>query len=71
MPEFLAGLVAEHGFEHVGDVEAPASYKANPLANGDDDEALLHFTDLTTSTYRGFTRLSGCERGRGAVGPVF
>ena len=52
LPEFLSGLAAKHGFEHVEDVEAPASYKANPLASGDDNEALLHFTDLGTSTYR-------------------
>ena len=52
LPEFLGGLATAHGFEHLEDAEAPASYKSNPLASGDDDEALLHFTDLRTSTYR-------------------
>ena len=46
------GLVGEWGFERVAEEEAPDAYKENPLANGDDAEALLHFTELSTGGYR-------------------
>ena len=52
LPEFLGGLVGEWGFERVAEEEAPDAYKENPLANGDDAEALLHFTELSTGGYR-------------------
>lgn len=42
----------DSGFELVSVVDAPAEYAENPLVSGSEEEYLLHFNELPTTTYR-------------------
>lgn len=42
----------DSGFELVSVVDAPAEYAQNPLVSGSEEEYLLHFNELPTTTYR-------------------
>lgn len=40
------------GFELISATEAPAEYSHNPLISGSEEDYLLHFNELPTSTFR-------------------
>ena len=49
--EFIAAMSRE-GFKCVTQDLAPPLFRSNPLSNGDDEEAFLHFHELPVTDYR-------------------
>ena len=49
--EFIKAM-SQEGFKCVGKDLAPPLFKSNPLASGDEEEAFLHFHELSVNDYR-------------------
>lgn len=49
--EFIKAM-SQEGFKCVSKDLAPPLFKSNPLANGDEEEAFLHFHELSVNDYR-------------------
>jgi len=50
LKEFIASMKRED-FDCVKEQVAPNIYRSNPLSNGDDEEAFIHFHELPTTEY--------------------
>lgn len=50
LKEFIASMKKD-GFHCVKEQVAPDIYRSNPLSNGDDEEAFVHFHELPTTEY--------------------
>ena len=50
LKEFIASMKKD-GFHCVKEQVAPDMYRSNPLSNGDDEEAFVHFHELPTTEY--------------------